>query len=111
LGNNRCVEQVFVREQQYRCVQKQIEVSIMKKLSSAALATAAAVLFTSGFANVAMAGDDAKMHCAGVNSCKGTSECKSAKNSCKGMNSCKGQGWVSMSKAECKDAKAKAKSS
>jgi hypothetical protein len=43
-----------------------------------------------------------------VNSCKGMSECKSAKNSCKGMNSCKGQGWVSMSKADCKDAKSKA---
>jgi hypothetical protein len=24
------------------------------------------------------------------------------------MNSCKGQGWTSMSKADCKDAKAKA---
>ncbi len=81
----------------------------MKKLSSAAMATAAAVFFTSGLANVSMAGDDAKVHCAGVNSCKGTSECKSSKNSCKGMNSCKGQGWTSMSKDECKDAKAKAK--
>jgi hypothetical protein len=48
------------------------------------------------------------VHCSGVNSCKGTSECKSAKNSCKGMNSCKGQGWVSMTKSECTDAKAKA---
>ena len=82
----------------------------MKKLSSAAMATAAAMLFTSGLANVSVAADDAKTHCAGVNSCKGTSECKSSKNSCKGMNSCKGQGWVSMSKEECKDAKAKAKS-
>ena len=47
--------------------------------------------------------------CSGVNSCKGTSECKSAKNSCKGMNSCKGQGFVSMTKQACDDAKAKAK--
>jgi hypothetical protein len=46
--------------------------------------------------------------CTGVNSCKGTSECKSAKNSCKGMNSCKGQGFVSMTKEACADAKAKA---
>jgi hypothetical protein len=44
-----------------------------------------------------------------VNSCKGTSECKSAKNSCKGQNSCKGTGWVSMSQAACTDAQAKAK--
>jgi hypothetical protein len=27
------------------------------------------------------------------------------------MNSCKGQGWVSMSKTDCKDAKAKAAAS
>ena len=77
----------------------------INKLSSAAMATAAAMLFTAGFATVSVAADAAKMHCSGVNSCKGTSECKSAKNSCKGMNSCKGQGWVSKTKAECKDAK------
>jgi hypothetical protein len=78
------------------------------KLSSATMAAAAAMLFTSGFATMSVAADAATTHCSGVNSCKGTSECKSAKNSCKGMNSCKGQGWVSMSKADCKDAKSKA---
>jgi len=80
----------------------------INKLSSATMAAAAAMLFTSGFATVSVAADAAAMHCAGVNSCKGMSECKSAKNSCKGMNSCKGQGWTSMSKADCKDAKSKA---
>ena len=79
------------------------------KLSSTALAAAAAMLFTSGIATVSVAADAAKVHCTGVNSCKGTSECKSSKNSCKGMNSCKGQGWVSLSKSDCADAKAKAK--
>lgn len=83
----------------------------MNKLSSAAMAAAAAMLFSSGLAGVSVAADAAKMHCSGVNSCKGTSECKSAKNSCKGMNSCKGTGWVSMSKADCDAAKAKAKDS
>jgi hypothetical protein len=81
----------------------------MTKLSNAAMAAAAAMFFTSGLTGVSVAADAATMHCSGVNSCKGTSECKSAKNSCKGMNSCKGQGWVSMSKAECDAAKAKAK--
>ncbi len=81
----------------------------INKLSSATLAAAAAMLFTSGLANVSVAADAATVHCSGVNSCKGTSECKSAKNSCKGMNSCKGQGWVSLSKADCEAAKAKAK--
>lgn len=36
----------------------------------------------------------AKVHCLGVNSCKGKSDCHTPKNGCKGMNSCKGQGWV-----------------
>ena len=81
----------------------------MTKLSNAAMAAAAAMFFTSGLTGVSVAADTATVHCSGVNSCKGTSECKSAKNSCKGMNSCKGQGWVSMSKAECDAAKAKAK--
>jgi len=82
----------------------------INKLSSATMAAAAAMLFTSALPTVSFAGDaDAgKTHCAGVNSCKGMSECKGAKNSCKGMNSCKGQGWTSMSKAECKEAKSKA---
>jgi hypothetical protein len=81
----------------------------MTKLSNAAMAAAAAMFFTSGLTGVSVAADTATTHCSGVNSCKGTSECKSAKNSCKGMNSCKGQGWVSMSKAECDAAKAKGK--
>jgi hypothetical protein len=78
------------------------------KLSSTAMAAAAAMLFASGIATVSVAADAAKVHCTGVNSCKGTSECKSAKNSCKGMNSCKGTGWMSMSKADCDAAKTKA---
>ena len=68
----------------------------INKLSSAAMAAAAAMLFTSGISTVSFAADAATVKCTGVNSCKGTSECKSAKNSCKGMNSCKGQGFVSM---------------
>ena len=76
-----------------------------------AIASVAAALFSLGatLALPAHAADDASVKCTGVNACKGTSECKSAKNSCKGMNSCKGQGWVSMSKTECDAAKAKLK--
>ena len=81
----------------------------INKLSSATLAAAAAMLFTSGFATMSVAADAATMKCTGVNSCKGMSDCKSAKNSCKGMNSCKGQGWASRSKADCDAAKAKVK--
>ncbi len=75
-----------------------------KKVSGMVLATAAAALFAT--VNVASAAEqgaaEAKVHCAGVNSCKGTSECKSAHNGCKGQNSCKGEGWLNKTEAECK---------
>lgn len=77
------------------------------QLSGVALAAAAAALFAAGafMAPVAQAADGATVHCTGINSCKGTAECKTAKNECKGMNSCKGQGWVSKASAgECKAA-------
>ena len=74
-----------------------------------AIATAAALLFGTLAVTTASA-DEAKVKCTGVNSCKGQSSCKGAKNSCKGLNSCKGQGFVEMSKADCAAAKAKAKS-
>ena len=43
----------------------------------------------------------AQVHCYGVNSCKGTSDCKTAHNSCKGMNECKGHGFKSMTEKQC----------
>jgi hypothetical protein len=79
------------------------------KVSSAAMAAAAAMLFTSVVPTTSFAADEATVHCTGQNACKGMSECKSAKNSCKGMNSCKGQGWTPMSKAACDKAKAGSK--
>jgi uncharacterized membrane protein len=79
------------------------------KAGGMAIATAAAVLFATLSATTASA-DEAKVKCTGVNSCKGQSSCKSARNSCKGMNSCKGQGFVEMTKSECVAAKTKAKS-
>lgn len=75
--------------------------------SGAAIATAAFALALSGasmMAPTAAAADEAKIHCAGANSCKGHGECKTASNDCAGMNSCKGQGFISLTKAEC-DAK------
>ncbi len=75
--------------------------------SSLALAAAAAMAFST--LSATSQADEAKVQCAGVNSCKGHSACKSAKNSCKGMNSCKGQGFLEMTKAQCDAAKAKQK--
>jgi len=83
-----------------------------KKLTGLALATAAAGLFaTAGIAPVMadMGKNEAKVHCDGVNSCKGQSACQTANNACKGQNSCKGKGWMYLSKAECDAAQAKMK--
>ena len=82
----------------------------LKNTSGVAIATAAAMLFGAGFISTAVAGTDAKIHCPGVNACKGQSAYKSANNACKGQNSCKGHGFLEMSKAECKDATDKMKS-
>ena len=78
-----------------------------RKMSSVALAAAAAMVFSMAAVTNATA-DEAKVKCTGVNSCKGQSACKGASNSCKGQNSCKGKGFVEMSKADCDAANASA---
>lgn len=42
-----------------------------------------------------------KVHCYGVNSCKGQAECKTAANDCKGLNACKGQGFTASTAKAC----------
>ena len=61
--------------------------------SAVAIASAAAALFAISAPLTVAHADDMSVHCAGINSCKGTSDCQTAKNDCKGMNSCKGMGW------------------
>lgn len=73
----------------------------------ALLAVGAAALILAGCASNGTsntASSEAKVHCAGLNSCKGTSDCKTAENACAGKNVCKGHGFLSMTKADC-DAK------
>ena len=78
------------------------KISTMKVFSGAALAAAAAGLFLASTVGVTAADKtEGKVQCAGVNSCKGKSECSSAKNGCSGKNACKGQGWMSMSEKQC----------
>lgn len=76
----------------------------------ALLAMSAAALILSGCAASAAktAGADAKVACVGVNSCKGTSACKTAGNECKGhnacktaKNACKGQGSCAIAANAC----------
>ena len=66
-----------------------------RKLSSVALAAAAAFMFSTVAVSTASAGEDGKVKCEGVNSCKG-------------QNSCKGKGYLEMTQAQCDAAKAKA---
>ncbi len=73
----------------------------------AALAMAAAGV--TGISGIAVAGESGKVHCYGVNKCKGHNDCKSATNACKGMASCKGQGFVAMSRHACEAIGGKAK--
>lgn len=75
------------------------------KISGAALATAAALLFGSVAVTTASA-EEAKVKCEGVNACKGQSACATAQNACQGQNACKGHGYLMLSKAECDAAKA-----
>lgn len=70
-------------------------------------ATAAALFLTGNVMAADKMGEtkqEASVHCSGINSCKGTSECKTATNGCKGQNACKGSGWVTAASAkECTD--------
>lgn len=78
------------------------------------LAAAAAALAISSFAFAAdnpagsvgkaiNAGDT--VHCYGIHSCKGNSDCKTTENSCKGMNACAGHGFKAVKAKECLDKK------
>jgi len=82
----------------------------VKKLTGFALATAATTLFVTTGAAPAFAKEEAKVHCDGVNACKGQSACQTATNACKGQNSCKGKGWLYLSKSDCDAVKTKMKS-
>ncbi|MBX9676002.1 MAG: hypothetical protein CTY37_01745 [Methylotenera sp.] len=77
----------------------------------AMLALGAAALILSGCAGAGTktAANDSNVACVGVNSCKGTSDCKTAATSCKGQNACKtaknackGQGSCASAANACK---------
>ncbi len=70
-----------------------------RKVTGATLAMAAATLFA--ITPMTLSASSHWGKCTGVNSCKGQSACKTARNSCKAENSCKGKGFLEMSKADC----------
>ena len=70
---------------------------------SAMIASAVAGLFLSATPVLAAPKAGGKVHCQGVNACKGKGGCKGADNACKGQNGCKGKGFVEMTEKKCKD--------
>jgi hypothetical protein len=70
---------------------------------SAMIASAVAGLFLTATPALAAEKAGGKVHCQGVNACKGKGGCKGADNGCKGQNGCKGKGWVEMTDKKCKD--------
>ena len=73
---------------------------------SAVLAAAAAALFTAGITGAGTAeAAHHEIHCVGVNSCKGQTDCAAAGHDCSGKNACKGKGWKTMSAEDCETAK------
>jgi uncharacterized membrane protein len=77
----------------------------------AVLAAAAAALFTTGLSAMpdSARAEGEKVHCEGVNGCKGQTDCAGAGHDCSGKNACKGKGWKSMTAEECAKAKAEMK--
>ena len=65
-------------------------------------AAPAGTMQPSGSSGAAIGASD-KVHCYGVQSCKGNSDCKTAEHSCKGQNACKGHGFKGMAAKACLD--------
>lgn len=77
--------------------------TITSRISFATAAALLALASASAVANPAQnAPKEEPGRCYGINTCKGTSLCATAKNDCKGLNECKGQGVLVKTPSECK---------
>ncbi len=73
--------------------------------TGAVLATAVALMFMATPSFAQSSSQQGQVKCAGANSCKGQSACKTASSPGPGQNSCKGQGLAMVTDAQaCKDA-------
>lgn len=76
----------------------------MSKTAALIAASVAALAFSSSVsaagATASVSADDT-VHCAGINSCKGQSDCQTAENACKGQNTCKGHGFLATKAGAC----------
>jgi uncharacterized membrane protein len=69
--------------------------------ASALLALASLTIGTSVHAAESAQKSEPVGRCYGINTCKGTSLCATAKNDCKGLNNCKGEGVLVRTKSDC----------
>lgn len=77
-----------------------------KNANGKLLAASAAALLAAGGGHALAADppiDTTPGKCWGVNSCKGSSACKTLTSSCAGKNSCKAAGFLIMPQSECND--------
>lgn len=79
-----------------------------KSAAIASAAVALAMTSTAAFAADPPAGSNGRaigsedtVHCYGVHSCKGQSDCSTAEHACKGQNECAGHGFKAMAAGEC----------
>jgi uncharacterized membrane protein len=63
--------------------------------------TVAGLMMAAGVVGTASADEGDKVHCYGVNKCKGTGSCGGKGHSCAGENACKGQGYLELDKETC----------
>ena len=79
---------------------------MIKSIQSASFATAAALIALASIASTpahaAATQKEQPGRCYGINTCKGTSLCATAKSDCKGLNECKAQGVLVKTPSECK---------
>jgi len=71
---------------------------------AAAMSTASIAAESPAGSHGASIGAGDKVHCYGVHSCKGNSDCKTAEHACKGHNKCGGHGFKGMPAKDCLDA-------
>ena len=80
----------------------------IEKTATFASATLAVAMSASAIAAPSPAGSHGaaigagdKVHCYGIHSCKGNSDCKTAEHACKGQNKCAGHGFKGMKAKDC----------
>ena len=78
-----------------------IETSKVRNGTMIAIGAAALILAGCAGTMSKSASSGEMVHCAGLNSCKGTSAYKTAENACKGQNECKGHGFLAMTEGDC----------